>query len=118
MDQYKEAAPAMENVYVSPPFVASFKSSTTEARRTANNFLSINGHQERDENENELYVGATESTKKLKFSEARDDKDERAEIRWRTRKSPNREGRKMTGIKNTDTVLSIHYTCHCGTFVN
>lgn len=92
----------MDNVQFSLPFVASFKSSTTEVQRTANNFSTISAHEElkqRDENGNEVPALPKEKSNESSFSSGfQSGQEETPDLGQRARKSPIRVGRNFKGV--------------------
>lgn len=94
----------MDNVHVSPPFVASFKSSTTEVQRTASNFSTISALEDshevkqRDENANEVPVLPKEKSNEILLSSRfQSGQEETPDLGQRPKKSPIRVGWNIKG---------------------
>lgn len=95
----------MDNAQFSLPFVASFKSSSSEVQRTANNFSTISAHKDshevkqRDENGNEVPALPKEkSNESLLSSGFQSGQEETPDLGQRARKSPKRIGRNFQGV--------------------
>lgn len=102
------------------PFVASFKSSTSEVQRTANNFSTISAHEDshevkqRDENGNEVPALPKEKSNESSLSSGfQSGQEETPDLGQRARKSPIRVARNFEAVEfDTPSGLITTTTFH------